>query len=255
MKLRTLTSALLIAGVSATAQAEPQQPVFTTALDLEERFAYSLIEAMLSLVAMNVEHTGKCSAYYDANVTVSNNGDIAYAEIDDVKLYAVDVTDPFGLTKGTKLHVYQYDNGVNELGDVDVADMSVYSAYDYYGTMAGMDGYVYLDDDLFDEHIIKDFWEVDEYSKDLENEDYLGHSIVLDYGYELITKFGYPRAKYDQFSYLWRSNGGNGYLLIEKHLIAPDPDNNPCWITYTALVGDFAGGFQTIGGEIVISDD
>ena len=117
---------------------------------------------MLSLVAMRVEHTGKCSGSWDANVTVSQNGDIAFAVIDDVNLVAADDGDVFGATKGTKILVTQYDNGVNELGDTDVSGMEVSSAYDFYGTMAGMDGEVYLDGDLFDEHIIKDFWEVDE---------------------------------------------------------------------------------------------
>ncbi len=251
MKLRTLTSALLIAGVSAGVQAAPQDPIFTEALDLEERYAYSLIEAMLSLVAMNVEHTGNCSGEYDANVTVSQNGDIAIATIDDVDMEANDDGGPFDATKGTKILVEQIDNGVNELGDVEVDNLVVTSAYDFYGTMAGMDGDVVLDDDEYDEQVIKDFWEVDEITDG--NTEVRAH-VVLDAGYELITKLGYPRAKWDQFSYLWRSNGGNGYMLIEKDIIAPDPDNNPCEITYTALVGDFAGGFQTISGNVELSD-
>ncbi len=254
MMLRKLTSALLIAGISAGVQAAPQAPIFTEALDIEERYAYSLIEAMLSLVAMNVEHTGNCSGEYDANVTVSQNGDIAIATIDDVDLEASDDGGPFDATKGTKILVEQVDNGVNELGDVEVQNLVVSSAYDFYGTMAGMDGDVILDDDEYDEHIIKDFWEVEEITDGTEPPSGTGESIVLDYGYELITKLGYPRAKWDQYSYLWRSNGGNGYILIEKNIIAPDPDNNPCEITYTALVGDFAGGFQTISGNVELND-
>ena len=245
MKLRTLTSALLIAGVSAGVQAAPQQPVFTEALDIEERYAYSLIEAMLSLVAMNVEHTGKCSGSYNANVRVSQNGSFAVANIDDVDMTATDAGDVFSATKGTKIVV----RGAGELGDVDVSGLEVTSAYDFYGTMAYMDGDAVLDGDAFDEHVIKDFWEVDAITDPVPPPGTSDH-IVLDYGYELITKLGYPRAKWDQTSYLWRSNGGNGYILIEKHIIAPDPINNPCYMTYTALVGDFAGGMQTISGRI-----
>ncbi len=250
MKIRTLTSALLIAGVSAGVQAAPQNPLFSEALELEERYAYSLIEAMLSLVAMNVENLDKCSGSYDANVTVSNNGTLATATIDDVDLEASDDGGPFDATKGTKIKVEQVLNGVDQLGDVDVANMVVTSAYDFFGTMAGMDGDVVLDENEYDEHVIKDFWEVVEIENGEPPPPGTGKHIVLDHGYELITKLGYPRAKWDQSSYLWRSNGGNGYILIEKQLIAPDPDNDPCLITYTALVGDNAGGFQTISGNI-----
>ena len=246
MKLRALTSALLLAGVSVSVQSAPQQSVFTDVLDIEERYAYSLIEAMLSLVAMNVEHTGKCSGSYNANVQVSQNGSYAAANIDDVDLAADEIEDVNSFTKGTKIVV----TGGGELGDVEVTGLEVTSAYDFYGTMAYMNGDVFLDGAKFDEHVIKDFWEVDSLTEGPDTPPGTSDHIVLDYGYELITKLDYPRAKWDQTSYLWRSNGGNGYILIDKHIIAPDPRNNPCHIQYTALVGDFAGGMQTISGKI-----
>ena len=204
---------------------------------------------------MNVEHTGDCNGSWDANLTVSGNANQATASIDDVTMKAEEVTpDPAGPTKGTKILVVQTNSPPQaQLGDVEVLDLSTDSAYDFYGTMALMDGVVYLDDIQFDEHIVKDFWEVDEIA---ESEPPPGTSSggqtrrVLDRGYELITKAGYPRSKWDQSSYLWRSNGGNGYILIEKSLIAPDPGNNPCNIRYSALVGNYAGGFQTISGTV-----
>ena len=269
MKLRPLTGALLAAGLSiGSTQAQADANFFDQALNLEEQIAYALIESILSLISMDVEHRGECSGDFDWGVTVTNfnigfdGGGIDVSEgaaigyVDDVHFWA-EIQKPYDelmLTKGTKIEVHQDTSaGSNQLGDTEVGTPDPFEgffAYDIYGAIMSGIASVSLDEDSYDEKVIKDFWTPEVIKGDGNN----GRDTVLDEGYELINKLGYPRAKWDQSSTLWRSNGGNGYISITKILIAPDPENNGCTINLTALVGNFAAGFQTIGGEVSLTD-
>ena len=264
MKLRPIASALLMA-VLAVKGSEVRAVgwAFNEALSLEEKVAYALIESMLSLARMRVEYSHSCTGNWSMNVIVSNqtifsDGDtrgFAWANIDDVDLEAVfdTASDMLWQTKGVKIDVVQVPNGVDELHDTKVAGFEGFYAYDWYGTMASANTEVELDQTLFGESAIKDFWDMDL----IEDADYpaedLGHSRVKGEGLELVMKAGYPRAKWGQSSYLWRSNGGNGYLIVTGNLVGPDPVRAGCEIVYSALVDNLANGFQTLSGEVELT--
>lgn len=269
MKKRSLTGALLAAGLSVgVTQAQADANYFDQALNIEEQVAYALVESVLSLIGMDVEHRGACSGKYRWGVAVGNfdislgpgfsvevSEGTAVASVDDVHFYAEiqKPYDPLMLTKGSKIVVHQDKSiGSNQLGNTDVGTPQPFEgffAYDIYGAIMYGEAAVALDGDPFDEKVIKDFW-----TPEVVKGDDNGQHRILDEGYELINKQGYPRAKWDQNSTLWRSNGGNGYISITKTLIAPDPVNSGCTIELTALVGNLGAGFQTINGEVSLQD-
>ena len=66
-------------------------------------------------------------------------------------------------------------------------------------------------DEDYDEHIIKDFWDVAPVSRQ-----------IIDYGLEVITKMDYPRMKFRQNSNYTPPNGGIGRVNVVKVPIAPE---------------------------------
>jgi len=91
--------------------------------------------------------------------------------------------------------------------------------------------------DFYDEHNIKNFFRAP-------STDRCPRNRFFDEGLEVITKFGYPRAKWRQDSEYCRPDGVDGYLTVVKRQITPA---NGCVIALDLAVDNAGGSFDAFG--------
>lgn len=248
MKLRTLTAALVMAGVSANASALDVTGDVPN-LTMAEKGGFILIEALLSSVAQVItfQRCEVTAGTYDMYVSTNFQG---YGEgfVDGKELKIENIT-PIP-TKGELFETADGDNPPNtkDINGVRMRRHDGLFGIDLFGSMLYGNSTVEIDNgfdwELWDEHIIKDFWK---------RKDQSDWHQVDDNGLELITKLQAPVAKYWQTSEYTRPNGGPGSISITKSQIAPN-SANLCTMTFTAAVGDFAQSFFTQGGEVTVSE-
>ena len=238
-----IAGALLATSSVATAQ------VFATApnLSVPEKAAFTCIEQALSVTAAIVERTG-CAAVanpgvYSLGGNVNFDGD-GSCTLDDFTITVDTILDDF---RGT--NVLTANNGRGQVDDVVVDNKTgaywfsrlgeiMYGSSDF--TLCVADCNNPSKDEDYDEHIIKDFYDIASVSR-----------IIIDEGLEVITKEDYPRMKFRQDSTYVPPNGGIGDLIITKVPIAPE--NSPvCTILYDAVVDDLSGGIQFSGNVTVL---
>ncbi len=241
MKMKKIASAIMglafAAGVG-TVQAQTFTPPNTTpGEEAMTVIAESYLSIMAALITADQSALGGCAAYtgsYPVQISTtgagSGNGSLNFS----INLNASNTTNPATSTLGTSYNVTQTGTGQVRAGVVG----------SYNGNFAfGVNGFIMVGDSTFtinefgvpilwDEHIIKDFWQ--------DPSNAFG-KLLLDDGLEAITKLNLPQSKWRQRSQHTRPDGGNGSLAITKTLIRPD--NVPaCTITLNGAVGNNFGG-------------
>lgn len=263
MKKQTLAIALVsvLGTLSGTAYAQlypgvpapPAPPAGQTGkpdLVRSEIGAYCLLESAASVVAANVAHFTFCSdavGTYKVSITADETG-AGLVKIDanangagGVQLSTNAVTVSTG--KGYKCSVRQQGSGFLKATDTLVSGYSGDHAWssnrklflDYAPT-------VNIDGIQFDEHSIKDFYRPTTGCTGPSNR----CPNAVDYGYELITKAGFPRQKWWEQSTYYRENGGDGRLVIKKTRVEP----SGCTLTLD-ISGGNNGGFDYAGTIVV----
>jgi len=249
---KSLLSTAIAGALLATSSVAIAQ-VFATApnLSVPEKAAFTCIEQALSVTAAVVERTG-CAAVanpgvYSLGGNVNFDGDGA-CTLDDFTITVDTVLDDF---RGTNVLTANDDRG--QVDDVEVDNKAgtywfsrlgeiMYGSSDFTLCVSDCGPNNPQKDEPHDEHIIKDFFKVDNGEK---------NGLIQDAGLEVITKMDYPRMKFRQDSEYTPPNGGLGELEIDKVSIAPE--NAPvCGLRYEAEVDDFGGGIQFTGTLFVL---
>lgn len=242
----TLVGGALLAG-SSVAIAQAMAPNLT----VPEKATFSCIEQALSIAAAVVERAGCATVanpgIYSLGGNVNFDGD-GSCTVDDFTINVDTVLDDF---RGT--HVATDEDARGEFDDVEVDALDGDFWFSRSGEIMYADAAFTLclsdcgpnnpqKDEPHDEHIIKDFFKVDNGEK---------NGLIQDAGLEVITKMDYPRMKFRQDSEYTPPNGGLGELEINKVSIAPE--NAPvCGLRYEAEVDDFGGGIQFTGTLFVL---
>jgi hypothetical protein len=241
MKLRTLASALVIAGLSVgVAQASGTPAGLTKA----EKSAFSLLESLFSATAAAIEaNIGGCAAMafgYNVEANAFSNGD-GTARIG--RFFVETWGQPFDV-RGDLFDVEQVDSP-GDINLVDVADYVALYGWDSSGSIMWASADMTVNWDPYDQHIIKDFWD---------NTDEGEHQVkkVLDAGLEVITKLDYPRSKWFQWSDYTREDGVEGIITWTKTQIAPY-GGDLCNMLFTGDVDLQGHGFQLFHGRLIIS--
>ena len=134
--------------------------------------------------------------------------------------------------------------------DINLVDVENYIAtygWDSSGSIMWAEAYMDVDGDDYDQHIIKDFWDVSEDKQDPEHQ----VKIVRDEGLEVITKLDFPRTKWFQESIYIREDGQPGKIDWIKTQIAPF-GSDLCKMTFTGDVDVQSGIFTLFNGRLII---
>lgn len=214
--------------------AAPSHAFFTNA----ETRAFCLAETIVSLFAVFADHNGECPTL---------GGSV---EIDGVAGTAV-VAAKGVLKLGTTLSVHPVRGAFcdvdasGKLGGFQVGPYDGYlprqapltpvtHAWNRRRTIFKSGATVVFGGiDFYDEHNIKDFWRTEE-----------NPNSFRDFGLEVITKYGYPRAKWKQRSRYDRPNGQDGKLHVTKFQITPATG---CAIGLDLDVDNAGGVFDAFG--------
>ena len=91
----------------------------------------------------------------------------------------------------------------------------------------------------YDEHSVKDyFMRIEDVipppTPDNPDPEDPPESWEYDWGFEVITKKGFPVAKWTELSWYRQQDGSDGILEVQKELLAPDTNKSLCRIVYQA---------------------
>ncbi len=244
MKLRSLSAALVMAGFTAVStQANAGFPGVGDVPDLKtpEKAAFVVAESLLSAFAALIEAYDCANflmpggtGYYNIKVETEYDGS-GYGVLDLLEMY-VHKTD--SSNKGDLWEV----TGDGTIAGWEVDNYIASYGFDKAGSILWGSADMWIHNDLFDQHIIKDFWDAGEVSE----------KIVEDDGLEVITKLRYPRAKWYQYSYYERDNGSDGVIQWTKTQIAPTSANLGTMTLDTTTDG-FGDGLETFDGLVTLT--
>lgn len=245
MKLKTLTAALVIAGLSASASAQIT-PIGTPDptlgqypnpdLTRAETAAWSIAESMLSVTAAKAAAFG-CNASLGGPFTMQTQlgAGTGSGTFQDDTYTATPVgawvADPsfenlygrtYTVTSGAPLNF----NGLFgwSAGSAIMAASATYNIEEF-GSVT-----------LWDEHVIKDFYRDACVGALCDGKT----TLVRDVGLEVITKLNYPVAKWRQTSTHIPPDGAPGRFLIDKVLIAAN-NGTACTVSASARYSAFFG--------------
>lgn len=229
-----------IFAVSLLGVASPSQAFF----DEAETSGLCLAETIVSLAASFVDHYGSCP-------TLAGEVEIAATGYDGDQ--AVVVTGGSVLELANRLAVSRVRGAfcdVDAEGSIAGVPISRYDGFIPTKTtprthawnrgrtiMISGAKFSLAGIDFYDEHNIKNF---------RKNR---VPGVFLDEGLEVITKFGFPRAKWEQRSRYVRPNGTEGRLHFAKLQVTP---KRPCAISLD-LDGDNAGGEWLFFGSLNVT--
>lgn len=229
VRLSASVLALGLFGVAA-----PSHAFFNNA----ETRAFCLAETIVSLFAVLADHNGECPTLaggvglegLSGTATVTTNGTLNLSTILTVHPVrgAFCDTDAEGTLAG--FPVTSYNGYLPRAGGLT----PVTHAWNRGRTIFKSGATVIFDGiDFYDEHNIKNFRRVPTF-----------RNRFTDEGLEVITKFGFPRAKWFQESAYNRPNGQDGLLTVTKRQITPA---NGCTITLNLDVDNAGGAFDAFG--------
>lgn len=214
--------------------------------DPGEKVGLALVESALSLIATHMDHYG-CPAssprrfeltvvttdpYFGTAEAYIDGGDVTLAGAlvgESRKGVKVEVNSAPGdaLKRAPVVYVgrHAWNNNASiflDSAEIDLTDTQSQAVLKY------------------DEHSIKDYFKR---VADFE-------SWEFDWGVEVITKLGYPRAKWIELSKYKKENGGDGYLKVVKRLHKP-ASASFCRIRFVAD-GYNPGGEFIYSGEVEV---
>lgn len=215
--------------------AAPSHAMFSDA----ETKAFCLAETIVSLFAVLVDHSGRCSASGDVSIDgVAGTASVTTAGGAPLMLQSVLTVHP---VRGAFCDV----NATGTLAGASVGNYNGYlprtpgapvtHAWNRGRTIMKSGATVQFGGiNFYDEHNIKNFWRTPN-----------NPNIFKDDGLEVITKFGHPRAKWRQYSSYKRPDGLDGRLAIRKEQVTPAL---PCKINLTLDADNPGGTFDAWGG-------
>jgi hypothetical protein len=230
--IATLCAFVIVATVPALAG------VTELPLTLPEKAGWCALETSLALAGDIIEHQGceDTKGLYDITLDIDSTGNGTGA-VDNVDL-VIALTDDS--TKGEKFKV----DGDGDFDNIalDLGEMTGKCQNNTDGDIIIGDGKILINGTKYDWTFIKDLYE-----RDIRWGAPAPLTTIIDEGLEVITKLGYPRAKYRQNSKYRRPDGGDGKIWVKKLRIAPNgaPD---CTILLLNLEADNSGeGLQVWG--------
>lgn len=251
MKLKKFISVLVCLGLLATFSIAKAQ-TFTNSLlppnsTPGEEAGTALGESFLSLTSAIITRLGVCAAG-TSGVTISvnagGNGSGTYDT--DIVLNILRRQAAVNLANAANGNIYDVTQaGAGVFRGVPINSYAGIYAFGIGGAiMTGSATFNLIEfnvPNLWDEHIIKDFWtQTGTFGK-----------IVRDDGLEVITKINYPRSKWRQTSFHQRPDGGQGLWSATKTLVTI---NNVAACT-VSIAGTFASNFGgiTFAGAITVT--
>ncbi|MFI3155201.1 MAG: hypothetical protein QX199_03505 [Methylococcaceae bacterium] len=227
----------------ATAERLSRYPTFEDS----ERAGLALVESSLSLIAARTQiNSIFCGpATYSLNVSafrtegtaaidhgVGNGGADLHAVLIEDKLSGAQVNVdalPGSLLKSSALSEYVGDHQWSNLNNIFVDRASFTILHPQNGAPIH-----------YDEHSIKDYF------KRVVTVSGVPQSWEFDWGLEVISKLGFPVAKWTELSWYRQWDGNDGYLRVTKQLLTPGSTGAQCAITYNAT-GTNNGEFDYTG--------
>lgn len=261
MKLNKLTTAMLAAGMAVSGSASAFDPADhgigdLATMSVTDQQVFLLAEYMVSLTAARVSAdwagrsgNDRCSGSYD--FSINPNVVPVQGVYDGLILQSTFDTDSY---LGQKYTVADTNGSIADFGIDNFAGTAYFSegnailladaTFDLLESGATI---------MWDEHVIKDLWDSTCDSASAVETALCGSSgkneLVRDTGVEVVTKLGYPVAKWLQDSIHIDPDGGYGYIVIEKQVIA-DATGLDCEMVLFGIQ-DFD---RTIAGTIDVTD-
>lgn len=228
MKLKQLTAAMLIAGMSTTASAQVVDPIFGAAPNMTpgQEAAWSIAESILSLVSATITANG-CSGGGNFVIQAQNAGT-------GTGTYPTGTPFPLTLTAAlTGQQVgfgrqYTVTSPAAVVGYIPTTQVRNYSGTFTYGFQSAIlvaNATFEMNEfgawPLWDEHVIKDFWRdtCPTTQAGCSTPSGVKNTLVRDAGLEVITKLTYPKTKWRQASVHVPPDGGAGVFTVTKQLI------------------------------------
>lgn len=258
-KFNVVAVALVLSAVSFSAAADPYNFVPAPEFPLpvgskpvlfpSEQGAYAIIESLMQVAESYVVQSG-CAVSVKKYITVrtdsNGNGTGVLKGADTLTVTSAFVAAAAGLGRS-----YSIGAG-GTFNDLPVAEFS--GAYSYNIGSQILSGSatwkigtsVTPRLDRFSGLVIKDFWRPRELFT-IPSGDYAGElvSSVIDWGYQVVSKKGYPAAKYWQASRTWRHDGISAETHFLKTRVAPQ-DNCTISVDFDTTTG---ASFQTANSE------
>jgi len=208
-----------------------------------ETKAFCLAETIVSLFAVLADHNGECPSSPGISGSVALDGVAGTASV---------TTPGSSLDLRTRLIVHPIRGAFCDtdadgaLGGFEVSDYNGYLPRKGDGAVThawNRDRTIFTSGatvifagiDFYDEHNIKNFFADREIP-----------GLFFDDGLEVITKFGYPRAKWRQKSEYRRPDGSDGRLSVVKYQVTPAPAED-CTIDLRLDVDNAGGSFVGFG--------
>jgi hypothetical protein len=211
-------------------------------LNLPEKAAWCGLETALAVTGDIIEHQG-CEATkgkYDIRMDIDFDGN-GTGFVDNVDLVIALAEES---TKGEKFDVT--GDGDFDNIDLDAGQLVGHCSNTTMGEIIIGDGKIKIDGIKYDWTFIKDLYEAD-----LKWGNPTKLITITDKGLEVITKLGYPRAKYRQQSKYRRPDGGDGKIWVKKQRIAPNGAPS-CTIMLLTLQADNAGEGLQVWGKLQV---
>ena len=234
--LATLCAFAIVATVPALA-GDTELP-----LNLPEKAGWCALETALALTGDIIEHQG-CEATkgkYDIELEIDFDGN-GVGFVDNVDLEVAFVEES---TKGEKFEV----TGDGDFDNIDLDDGTLLGKCqnNSMGDIIIGSGKIKINGTKYDWTFIKDLYEAD-----LKWGNPTKLITITDKGLEVITKLGYPRAKYRQQSKYRRPDGGDGKIWVKKQRIAPNGAPS-CTIVLMKLEADNSGEGLQVWGKLQV---
>lgn len=219
-------------------------------LTLTEKAAFCGLETAMAITGDIIEHQGcsKTVGSYPIDLDVVFGGGtnvFATLELDNLVL---EIELEANSTKGEQWKVSMPQNGDFDNVSIDRDSVMGACSNTTIGEIMIGIGKLTIDGTCYDWTFIKDFYE-----KKIRWGAGPKKWVIIDKGLEVITKLGYPRAKYRQYSKYTRPNGGDGKIYWKKKRIAPSNAPNCQIILQNLDVDSFGEGLQ-VDGELRVKN-
>ena len=251
---KNILAAAVAGTVIAAAQPASAQIEIPANLSTAERAAWVGIESAASLVASVVAKKFSCGGSYGLSGTIyavdpnddggddSTIGGTLTVDERDIDI-DVEVTDN---QRGTNILVTT--GGRETIGGEEIRGLRGDYWFSRDSAIMYGDAVFRINDDLWDEHIIKDF-----FVSTVQIGDEPATLGIRDEGIEVITKLDFPVAKWFQTSQYQRFNGIPGKFEVEKNR-QQFFGGSTCVIRISGdLFNDFSGGGLAVSADITVS--
>lgn len=207
-----------------------------------EKAAFALIDGLFAAASAVVEHQGCHATAFFYRVTVDTFWDgSGSATLGNLTL---EISESASSTKGQIYDAFAPQAG--SIAYVGISNFLGTYAFDWAGSIFRGGAAMQVKGIEYENRVIADLWADSQPGPDPP----LVPDIAMN-GIEAITKVEYPRAKWSNELLYQRPGAADGSILLVKTRTGPD-SAMPCTMTFTALVDDFGGGFQTFDGLLTI---